>query len=452
MQNRELNMLSGPFAGKILRYTFPLIVSGLLQLAFNTADTVVIGRFAGGDALAAVGSTGPLINLFVNMFLGLGVGVSVGVAHGLGAGRDDDVSRTVHTGVLTAMIGGAALLLVCFFGSPWFLSWMKTPENVIGGAIRYMRIYSLGMPATLVFNFCAAALRASGDTRRPTLYLIIAGSVNVLLNLLTVIVFGLGVAGVALATVVSQLLSAVLIVGYMTRLGGPCRIAVQDLRIDRTKLREILRIGLPAGLQSVAFSSSNVIIQSSVNSFGSLAVEGNTIGHNLDSILSIVSSSFEHAAMAFIGQNVGARRYTDLRRIAAACIVISASVSLGIGVGMYIFRAPLVSIFRPGEEEVLAAASVRMLMVTATYFIGTVMQTLTGTLRGMGEAFAPMIGSLVGVCALRLVWIYTVFAAFRTLDVLYFCYPMTWCVTIAIQLVLFAVVRRRLMRAGEQPQ
>ncbi|MBQ2118535.1 MAG: MATE family efflux transporter, partial [Clostridia bacterium] len=375
-----------------------------------------------------------------------------------GAGDREAVSRTVHTAALTALLGGTALLFVGFFGCPLFLSWMDTPEDVIDLAVRYMRIYFLSVPAMFVFNFCAAALRASGDTRHPTRYLVIAGAVNVVLNLLTAAVFRLGVTGVAAATTVSQYLSAVLLVSFLRRRGDACRLEWGKLRIDGGKLKEIMRIGIPAGLQSAAFSISNVLIQSSINSFGSLAVEANTIAHNIDSFLNILCTSFGQASLAFVGQNVGARRYGDLRRITAICVGLSAGITLLVGAVMYVFRVPVISLFLRSKEETLAEletvleyTSIRMLAVTTTYFLGAVLQTLMGALRGMGASLSPTVASLVGVCLSRIVWIWTVFAADRTLWMLFLCYPASWILASAIQLVLLALFRRRLQRGGDVP-
>ena len=446
MAKKEIDMLHGPLAGKILLYTLPLMLSGILQLAFNAADTIVVGRFAGGDSLAAVGSTGSLINLIINVFMGLGVGVSVSVAHAWGAGNDDAVSRIVHTSIVTAAVGGVLVFFIGFFGCHTFLLWMGTPDNVIDLSTLYMRIYFIGMPGCMLFNFGASALRSIGDTRHPMLFLIVSGVVNVILNLITVIFFRLGVAGVAIATAVSQYVSAALVLAFLARIDNACRLSFSKLRIDRDKLAIILRIGLPAGLQGSVFSISNVLIQSSINSFGSLAMEGNTAASNLEGFVYIVMNSFYHASLTFVGQNVGARQYRRITRILFTCLGLVSAIGLLSGWGIYLLRAPLISIYRPGQAHVLEYGAVRMSVIATSYFLCGMMETFTGTLRGMGASLSPMLISLFGACISRVVWIYTVFAARRTLFVLYLSYPMSWLLTIVMQIVLYLILKRRLER------
>ena len=450
-EKKEMDMCEGPLAGKILRYTLPLALSGILQLCFNAADMIVVGRYASGEALAAVGSTGALINLIINVFMGLAVGVSVCVAHAWGAKNKESVRQIVHTAMLTSVIAGMIVLVIGFFGCRTFLSWMGTPDNVIALSTTYMKIYFLGMPACMVYNFGASVLRSIGDTKRPLIFLVIAGIVNVLLNLLTVIGLRLGVAGVAIATAASQAVSAALVVRSLMKRQDSCRLVLRDLRIYPDKLMTIIRVGLPAGLQGAVFSISNVLIQSSINSFGSVAMEGNTAAGNLEGFIYNVMNAFYHTSLTFTGQNVGARKPERIPRIALTCIALSMAISLTLSGLMYLFREPLLAIYRPDAPEAVAYGSLRMSIIVLTYFLCGIMEVFTGSLRGMGASLTPMLISLVGACVTRVIWIYTVFAAVPTLQVLYSCYPVSWLFTILMQIVAFFVIRRNLQRRLSTP-
>ena len=450
-EKKEMDMCEGPLAGKILRYTLPLALSGILQLCFNAADMIVVGRYASGEALAAVGSTGALINLIINVFMGLAVGVSVCVAHAWGAKNKESVRQIVHTAMLTSVIAGMIVLVIGFFGCRTFLSWMGTPDNVIALSTTYMKIYFLGMPACMVYNFGASVLRSIGDTKRPLIFLVIAGIVNVLLNLLTVIGLRLGVAGVAIATAASQVVSAALVVRSLMKRQDACRLVLRDLRIYPDKLMTIVRVGLPAGLQGAVFSISNVLIQSSINSFGSVAMEGNTAAGNLEGFIYNVMNAFYHTSLTFTGQNVGARKPERIPRIALTCIALSMAISLTLSGLMYLFREPLLAIYRPDAPEAVAYGSLRMSIIVLTYFLCGIMEVFTGSLRGMGASLTPMLISLVGACVTRVIWIYTVFAAVPTLQVLYSCYPVSWLFTILMQIVAFFVIRHNLQKRLSTP-
>ncbi len=446
LNKKEMDMCEGPLAGKILRYTLPLALSGILQLCFNAADMIVVGRYSSGEALAAVGSTGALINLIINVFMGLSVGVSVCVAHAWGAKNKESVRQLVHTAMLTSIIAGMIVLLIGFFGCRTFLTWMGTPDNVIDLSTTYMKIYFLGMPACMVYNFGASILRSIGDTKRPLLFLIIAGIVNVLLNMFTVILLHMGVAGVAVATAASQVVSAALVVIFLMRRQDSCRLVLRHLRIYPDKLLSIVRVGLPAGLQGAVFSISNVLIQSSINSFGSVAMEGNTAASNLEGFIYNAMNAFYHSALTFTGQNLGARKPERIPRILLTTIALSMSISLTLSGLMYVFREPLLALYRPGAPEVLAYGSLRMSIIVLTYFLCGIMDVFTGSLRGMGASLTPMLISLMGACVTRVIWIYTVFAANPTLQVLYLCYPVSWLFTICMQVVAFIVIRHNVQK------
>ena len=445
---KEINMTEGPLFGKIAMFALPLLLSGILQLLYNAADIVVVGRFAenGQTALAAVGSTGALTNLIVNLFIGLSVGTSVAVSHALGARNDDDVHKLVHTSILTSIIGG---IIVSFIGialAKPLLALMDTPDSVLAHSSLYMRIIFCGMPAQMLYNYGAAILRAKGDTKRPLLILSLTGIVNVLLNLVLVIGFHMDVAGVAIATITSQYLSALMSTYYLIRDEGVCHLDLKKLHIDRRSFMRILRIGLPAGVQGMAFSISNVLIQSSVNSFGETAMAGNTAGGNLDSFIYIALNSLYHAALTFTGQNVGAKKWSRLNRVLLCCVAIVLSIGLTMGFAVFFFGEPLLSIYAPGEPEVVEWGMIRLTYLATTYFLCGIMEVGCGMLRGIGQSFTSMVISLTGTCALRVLWIYTVFAMNPTMETLYLSYPVSWTITLLAEFVCYIIFKNKLIR------
>lgn len=441
----EMDMCSGPLLGKIIRFAFPLMLSGILQLLFNAADIVVVGRFSGSEALAAVGSTGSMINLLVNVFIGLSIGTNVLVARYIGAQDAKNISETVHTSVLLSLIFGVILVFVGLFFSKPLLLLMGSPPEVIDQAALYMRIYFAGMPVNMLYNFGSAVLRALGDTKRPLYFLMIAGVVNVVLNLFLVIVFHMGVAGVAIATVVSQAISAVLVTICLVRADGPYRLYLKRLRIHKDKLFSMVRIGLPAGLQGAIFSISNVLIQSSINSFGAIAMAGNTAAGNIEGFIYTSMNAFYQANLSFTSQNMGARKYSRIGRITLICCGLVTVVGFVMGSGAYLVGESLLSIYS-SDAEVIAYGIRRLAKIAAPYFICGLMDCMVGSMRGMGYSLVPMIVSLTGACGLRVLWIFTVFAADRTLDTLYLSYPISWSVTFIAHLICFILVRRKMPR------
>lgn len=435
----EIDMCNGPLLGKILLFSLPLMLSGILQLLFNAADMIVVGRWAGSNALAAVGSTGSLINLLVNVFIGLSVGANVLVARYYGANQEKELSDMVHTAMLTSFVCGIILIFVGFFVAPVALTAMGTPEEVLDQAVLYIRIYFAAMPAMMVYNFGSAILRAVGDTRRPLYFLSIAGVINVILNLVFVIRFSMDVAGVALATAISQVVSAILVVVCLMRSEGPYQLRLKELRIVPHKLGMMARIGLPAGLQGAIFSISNVLIQSSVNSFGATAVAGNSAAGNLEGFVYTAMNSLHQTAISFVGQNFGARKYKRIGKISILCLGIVTVVGLVMGIGLY-FVSPLLLQLYATEKEVIAYGIRRLLYISCPYFLCGVMDTLVGCLRGMGRSVLPMIVSLSGACLFRVIWIYTIFAANRTMDVLYISYPISWTITSLVHLGCFLII------------
>lgn len=438
-------MVNGSILKKMLLFTIPLMFSSILQLLFNAADIVVVGRFAGDNSLAAVGCNGALINLMTNVFLGLSIGGNVLAARDYGAGDEEGLSKTVHTAMLLGIISGLVLTVAGVIFAPQLLELMQTPEKVLPLAALYLRIYFLGMTAMMVYNFGSALLRAIGDTKRPLYYLVAAGVINVILNLVFVIVFRMDVAGVGLATVISQCISALLVVRCMMREQGGIRLVPRRLHIYKDKLIRIVQIGLPAGFQGAVFSLSNVVIQSSVNLFGETVVAGNSAAMNLEGFVYVSMNSFHQAAISFTSQNVGAGRRERIGKIlltAEGCVIVT---GLLFGWVMYGFGRPLLHIYS-NSSSVIDAGMVRMRIILLTYALCGMMDVVVGVLRGMGYSVGPMLMSLVGACGLRLVWIATVFQIpqFHNISTVYLSYPITWVVTLIAQLLLYVYASKKM--------
>lgn len=435
----EMNMCEGPLVGKMLIFTIPLMFSGILQLLFNAADIIVVGRYAGPQALAAVGSTSSLINLLVNMFMGLSVGANILVSRYYGAKRENDINETVHTSITVAAIAGVILaILGNIFAKP-LLVLMGSPEDVVDLAAIYVKIYFAGMPATLIYNYGAAILRAIGDTKRPLYYLTCAGVVNVILNLIFVIGFDMSVAGVALATVSAQCISAVLLIRCMCRVEGSCRLELKKLGIHKEKVFLLLRHGLPAGLQGSVFSFSNVLIQSSINSFGSVAMAGSSAAGNLEGFVYTAMNAFQQTALCFTSQNLGGGKYDRIHKVFRNSLLMVTIVGVVLGGGCYLLGQELLHIYS-SDAEVIAYGMNRLKWLALPYFLCGVMDTLVGMLRGLGYAVLPMIVSVIGACGFRILWIVTVFSRFHSLDVLFSSYPISWLLTGGTHLLCFIVI------------
>ena len=441
----EIDMCNGSIADKILLFALPLMASSLLQLLFNAADVVVVGKFAGKEALAAVGSNTALINLLINLFVGLSVGTNVVVARDLGAGRHDNVSRSVHTSMTLALISGVVMTVFGTVMVRQLLEWMSSPTNVIDLATVYLRIYFFGMPALLTYNFGAAILRAQGDTRRPLYFLFLSGVVNVVLNLFFVIVLHMDVAGVALATIISQYISAALVVWCLVREEGALRLELNKLGLQWSVIRRILQVGLPAGCQGVVFSLSNVVIQSAINSFDDpVLAAGSSASASIEGFVYAAMNAFYQTAITFVGQNYGAGKCKRVDRIAVQCVSFSVISGLVFGNLAYFFGETLAGFYVPaGEHEVIAQALIRLSFIACPYFICGIMDTLVGVLRGIGYSVVPMVVSLVGACGLRLVWVAVIFPVYHTASCLYISYPISWLVTGAVHLIFFLCVRKR---------
>lgn len=441
----EINMTDGPLLRKMITFAFPLMLSGMLQLLFNAVDVIVVGKCVGDTALAAVGSTGALVNLIIGLFMGLSVGTNVLCAQGYGSGREKDVQETVHTSVLVSLIFGVVLGIFGFFFAQTFLKWMASPENVIDQASLYLRIYFLGMPVIMLYNFASAALRAIGDTRRPMYYLLAAGVVNLGLNLFFVLVVGIGVAGVAIATVVSQALSAFLVVRCLMKEKSMVHLDLRKLRISKDKLGKIIRIGLPAGIQGIVFSISNVMIQSSINSFMSDAIAGNTAASNLESFTGTAMNAFYQTNLNVVSQNAGARKYDRIWRCMFLCILMVSIVGAVMGLGIYGLGNVLLR-FYTDSESVVEYGLIRLSICSRFHLLAGLMDCVVGGLRGLGSSILPMIVSLSGACVFRIIWIQTVFRSHHTLNTLYNSYPISWALTAVVHFICFLIIFRRFRR------
>lgn len=438
-KEKNNDLTSGPLTIKIIKFIIPLMLTGILQLLYNAADSIVVGHYDGSSALAAVSSVGALINLLVNAFMGLSVGAAVVVAQDYGAKDYEGVSKTVHTSYLISIIGGIVVGAIGLIFSRQFLIWMESPEDVLPLSTEYLMIYFIGTPANMAYNFGASILRSVGDTKRPLYFLTISGLVNIVLNLVLVIVFHMGVAGVAYATIISQILSAVMVIVYMMKSKDCVRFVPKKMRIYGDKLKKMLYIGLPAGFQGTVFSLSNVVIQSAVNSFGSLVMAGNGAASSLEGFTYTAMNSVYQASLTFVGQNVGAKKYDRINKVQGVCLVLVTIIGLVFGVATYCLGEPLLSIYLPNDPEAIPYGIIRMSYIALPYFLCGMMEVMVGGQRGMGMSFIPMINALLGSCVLRIVWISTVFAADPTLFTLYISYPISWIVTTLAHTVFYFV-------------
>lgn len=444
----EIDMCSGSVFSKMLLFALPLMCSSILQLLFNAADIVVVGRFAGDNALAAVGSNTALINLLTNIFVGLSVGSNVLTAQYYGAKKGSDLKETVHTSMLLSIYSGVLLTVIGLVGARGLLELMQAPPEVLELAVLYLRIYFLGMPSMMVYNFGSAILRAVGDTKRPLYYLLGAGIVNVVLNLFFVISCHMGVAGVGIATVISQTISALLVVRCLVREQGGIHLELKELAISKDKLGKIMQIGLPAGFQGTVFSLSNVVIQSAVNSFGNVAVAGNSAAANIEGFVYMAMNAFYQATISFTSQNYGAKEYKRIYRILFAGELFVVITGTLLGNLAVFFGETLLGIYSP-SAEVIAAGMMRVRIICSVYALCGVMDVLVGALRGIGYSIIPMIVSLVGACGLRLLWIATVFQIpeYHSLTTVYISYPITWTITLTVHAVTFALAARKVLRS-----
>lgn len=443
----EIDMCNGPILKKMLLFALPLMCSSILQLLFNAVDVIVVGQYVGDNALAAVGSNSSLIHLFVNFFVGLSIGVNVLISNYFGAKQERHLSETVHTAMAISLASGVVLAILGVLISPTILKWMGSPDEVLPLATIYLRVYFCGMPTLMLYNFGAAILRAIGDTRRPLYYLIIAGILNVILNLFFVIVLNWSVFGVAIATVISQTVSAGLVLRCLLKETGGIRVDLKKICFHKDKMKKILQIGMPAGVQSILFSLSNVLIQSAVNSFGATVVAGNSAAANIEGFVYMAMNTFYQANISFTGQNMGAGKYNRLNRIlltAQGCVIV---VGLLAGGACYIAGPTLLTLYTD-SPDVIAAGMIRFSYIGSIYVLCGIMEVLVGSLRGMGYAVVPMIVSLIGTCGLRILWLQTIFPMerFHNIETVYVIYPISWILTIVAHAVSYVVVRKKIMK------
>lgn len=447
---KVVNMLEGPLLGPIFLFAMPLFITSVLQLAFNAVDIIVVGKFTGHHALAAVGATGPVINLLVTMFMGISIGASVIMGQNVGARDFKNAQDTLHTAIGISILGGILVLFAGIFTAMPLLRLMQTPPEVIELSGEYLKIYYIGMPGFMVYNFGSALLRAIGDSRRPMYFLTISGIFNVICNLIFVIVFKMGVAGVAIATTISQYIAAALIVASLLKADGYMKLSFDKIRISKDKALGMMKIGLPAGFQGALFSISNILIQSGINSFGSVVMAGNTAAGNLEGFVYMGMNAVYQTSLSFTSQNMGAKQYDRVKKIFWTCVRVVIVVGLVLGVGAWLLGDKLLRLYTD-EPEVIKYGVERLGVVSATYFLCGIMDTMVGGLRGMGYSITPMIISLTAVCILRMIWIATIFQSIHTPDILYLSYPVSWTVAAIGNYVnyLYAMKKLDKMKAEE---
>ncbi len=452
---KDNDFTEGPIFGKLIRFALPLMATGLLQTLYNASDMIVVGRFSpsGENSMGAVGACSALINLILNLFMGLATGAGVLAAQNIGAKKYDHLKRVLDTSILTSLICGVVLAIFGFFMAEPLLTLMGTPENVLREAVPYMKAYFVGVPACMLYNFLAAILRSSGDSKRPLIFLAISGLCNVGLNLIMVLCFSMGAVGVGIATTAAQYISAIMIFIYMSRADIVCKIDIKNIRPDKEKLLSMIRIGMPAGVQGMLFSISNVLMQSTVNTYGDVIVNGNAAAANIEGFVYICMNAMYHSTLTFVGQNVGAGKYDRLKKIILQNALLVTGVGLIIGVAVTVFHEPLLQIYAPESEAVRQAAANRLYVICSAYFLCGLMEVGCGAVRGMGKAILPMMVSLTGSCLLRIVWIFTICPLFpNNIYVLYLCYPITWIVTASAHFVCSLIVSKKLKMAAIAPK
>lgn len=445
----EIDMCNGSIMDKLISFSLPLMLSGILQLMFNAVDIVVVGRFSGSQALAAVGSTTALINIFTNLFIGISLGANVLAARFYASGKEKEMSETVHTAITLALISGIIMAGVGLLLAKLALELMGTPSDVIELSTLYMRIYFCGMPFFMLYNYGAAILRAVGDTKRPLIFLIISGVANAGLNMILVIIFHMGVAGVGIGTVISQLISCILVLRCLYKSEGCYQLRFSKLRIQKVYLRQIFQVGIPAGIQSTVINFSNALLQSSVNSFGSTAMAGYTAANNILGFLYASVNAVTQACMSFTSQNYGVGKYKRMDRVLINCLILSVIISGVLGCGSYAFGTEILKVYTEDPKVIQCGLEI-LSMTTVTYFLCGIMDLFPGALRGMGRSGVPMILSIIGTVGTRIVWIFMLFPQHRSLKFLFISYPASWLFTIVMQVICFYFVRKQVHAKGRE--
>ena len=450
MNRKNIDMCNGPIFKSVISYTVPIILTGVLQLLFNAADLIVVGQFRGNLSVGAVGATSSIINLIINLFIGLSVGAGVSVAHSIGAGDNDAVHRTVHTAIPTAIVSGALVTVFGMLFAKKLLRMTGTPTDIIDLSTLYLRIYFAGVVFVMLYNFGSAILRAAGDTKSPLLFLTVAGVLNVFLNIIFVYFFGMDVDGVALATTISQAVSATLVIIALMRRTDACRFFIRDLHIYWSPLKRIVAIGLPAGIQGSLFSFSNVIIQSSINSFGAVAVSGCSAAGSIEGFVYTAQNSFQQTVMNFASRNLGAGNRKRVKKLILACLLCAAVTGTVLGVTVRIFAKQLLAIYIDDSAAAVSAGIVRLTFVCLPYALCAFQDTMTGALRGIGVSVSPMIICVFGVCVFRVIWIYTVFRMFHTLECIFISYPISWFLTFIAEAITYLIVKKKILDIPEE--
>ena len=449
---RSMDMVNGPLLKNIFIFSIPLMITNFLQMLFNTADTIVVGKFAGQEALAAVGATASIVFLLTSLFNGLSIGSNVVIAKLIGSQDEEGVSKAVHTSMCIAIIGGLLLIVIGFFCSKYFLSWMSTPSDIIDLSSLYMKIYFAGVLFLLVYNFGASVLRSKGDTQRPLYFLMISGVLNVALNLLFVIVFKWSVAGVALATVISEAVSAILVWMALVKESDATHLDAKKLKLDVAYAWDIMRVGIPAGIQGMVFSLSNVVIQSSINSFdSSVIVAGNSAAMNIEEFVYIGMMAFTQATITFTSQNIGAKRYDVIKKILWVTLILTVISSFLLGFLVWFFGVPFLSLYT-NDAAVIEAGMVRLTYVALFLSLNGLLDAFVCSMRGMGYSSLPTVVMIIGICGVRLIWLWTVFPVVRTLKVIYLCFPISWTITSIIQAGLWYVLHQKLLKQNQFQQ
>jgi len=447
--SHEIDMINGPVTSKILQFSIPLMLSGFFQLFYNAADVVVVGRYAGSQALAAVSATSAVISLIVNFFIGLSGGTSIALAQHLGARNFDDSRKTVHTSIALSLWFGLFLAIVGFFISKPSLAMMNCPKDILEPATTYLKIYFLGSPANLIYNYGSAVMRTNGDTKRPLYFLTFSGIINVVLNLILVIKFDMGVSGVAIATIVSQYISATLVVITLMRNTGACRLAIKEIKISSNALKKILYLGVPASIQTLTFSFSNMIIQSSINSFGSLVIAGNGAAISIEGFAYTAIASFSSAAQIFTAQNIGAKKIKRTKKVLFCCITLSFIAWIITSVIYYFFKVPLMELYIPNEPKAIEFGLIRLSIIIYTYFFTATMDISSAVVRAMGKSISPAIVSILCICVFRVAWVFTVFAKYHTLTCLFISYPISWILAQTVFFVQYAFTYKKLLKENQ---
>ena len=453
-QKAFVDMTEGPFLKKMIFFAIPLILTGLLQSFYNAADLIVVNLFSDSEAplVGAIGSTSALTNLVLGLFMGLSVGAGVLVAHYVGAKREKDVNLVLHTSVILSVISGVLIAVVGFFFAETFLRWMNTPAELLPYATRYLQIIFIGTPGSLLYNYIAAMLRSSGDSKRPLIFLAISGIINIVFNIFLVTVFKLDVEGVAIATIVSQYASAVMSLVYLMKLKGMLHFSFKRLKLNAKKLKRLLHIGIPSGIQGSLFSLSNTLIQTAMNSIddaagaGGRIIDGFAATQSIENFHYIAMHAIYSVSLTFVGQNVGAKKYRNVKKVTLYSIFIVLAIGIGMGAVLMIFQKPFLSLYISGDDVALSAAITRFSIIIPTYFLCGMMDTLCGTLRALNRSVTSMVISLTFTCGLRILWIHTVFAHFKTSESLFFAYPVSWLLSCAVHVIFIVYAAKKLIK------